>query len=80
MGIGDKHAYTGKPLTTNILLLTRNPYPNIHELLSRYRCKQLVLDASNSVYNAQKWKRLCSDYSIPCHYTASDGAFIFNSE
>ncbi len=79
-GYWDKHAYTGKPLTTNILLLTRNPYPNIHELLSRYRCKQLVLDASNSVYNAQKWKRLCSDYSIPCHYTASDGAFIFNSE
>ena len=68
-------AYRGNPIATDYLLLTRNPYPDIEELLSRYRFKQLILDGSNNVNIAAKWKRLCNDNRIPCHYTASDGAF-----
>ena len=68
------------PIATDYLLLTGNPYPNLDVLLSHYRFKQLILDASNTPYNALKWKKLCNDYRIPCHYTASDGAYIFNTD
>lgn len=79
-GRWNKQSYSGSPILTDLLLITGNPYPDIEALLSRYRCKQVILDATNYAYNALKWKRLCNDYRIPCHYTASDGAFIFNAE
>jgi competence protein ComEC len=77
---GNLDKFQSKPVlvTTDYLLLTNNPFPDIETLLSCYRFKQLILDASNSPYNAAKWKKLCNDNRIPCHYTASDGAFIFN--
>jgi competence protein ComEC len=68
------------PVATDYLLLTNNPFPDIETLLSRYRFKQVILDASNSPYTANKWKKLCNDNRIPCHYTASDGAYIFNTD
>jgi competence protein ComEC len=68
------------PVATDYLLLTGNPYPDLNDLLSHYRFKQLILDASNTPYNALKWKKLCNDNRIPCHYTASDGAYIFNTD
>jgi competence protein ComEC len=68
------------PIATDYLLLTGNPYPDLDVLLSHYRFKQLILDASNTPNNALKWKKLCNDYRIPCHYTASDGAYIFNTD
>lgn len=68
------------PIATDYLLLTRNPYPDIETLLNHYRFKQLILDASNTSYNAAKWKKLCNDNRIPCHYTASDGAYVFNAD
>jgi competence protein ComEC len=79
-GNWNKQPYTGKPLATDYLLLTRSPYPDLEALFCRFRFKQLILDASNSPYNALKWKKLCNDNRITCHYTASDGAFIFNAE
>ena len=79
-GNWDRLTYTGSPIATDLLLITRNPYPDIEALLSRYKCKQIILDGSNNSYTALKWKRLCNDYKIPCHYTASDGAYIFNAK
>ncbi|NWJ51649.1 MAG: ComEC family competence protein [Bacteroidetes bacterium] len=79
-GNWNKQVYINSPIVTDMLLLTRNPYPDIEALLSRYNCKQVILDATNNSYNVIKWKRLCNDYKIPCHYTASDGAFIFNTK
>jgi competence protein ComEC len=67
----------GGPVITDYLLLTRNPFPDLDELLKHYRFKQLIVDESNSPANALKWKKLCNDFGIPCHYTASDGAFVF---
>ena len=68
------------PVATDYLLLTNNPFPDIETLLSHYRFKQLILDASNSPYNVLKWKKLCNDNRIPCHYTASDGAYVFKAD
>jgi competence protein ComEC len=68
------------PIATDYLLLTCNPYPDIETLLNHYRFKQLILDASNTSYNAAKWKKLCTDNRIPCHYTASNGAYVFNTD
>jgi len=76
----DRFQSISVPVATDYLLLTNNPFPDIETLLSRYRFKQLILDASNTPYTANKWKKLCNDNRIPCHYTASDGAFIFNTD
>jgi competence protein ComEC len=76
----DRLLFKENPLVTDYLLLTRNPYPNMEELLNRYRFRQLILDASNTFVNAQKWKKLCTDNRIPCHYTAADGAFVFKAD
>jgi competence protein ComEC len=68
------------PIATDYLLLTGNPYPDLDVLFSHYRFKQIILDESNTRSNALKWKKLCNDNRIPCHYTASDGAYIFNAD
>ncbi|MDP4292527.1 MAG: ComEC/Rec2 family competence protein, partial [Bacteroidota bacterium] len=79
-GNPERKAYIGAPIVTDYLLLTRNPYPDIIELLRRYSFKTLILDGSNTFSNALKWKKLCNDYKIPCHYTASEGAYIFYAD
>ena len=77
-GNWNRQLTTTVPVITDYLLLTGNPYPDIEELMRHYRFKQVIMDESNSISNAMKWKKLCNDYKIACHYTASDGAFVFN--
>jgi competence protein ComEC len=66
------------PLTTDYLLLTGNPYPDLSQALKRYHFRHLIVDGSNSITNALKWQQLCRDAGILCHNTAIDGAFILN--
>ena len=64
------------PLTTDYLLLTGNPYPDLTQALKRFHFRHLIVDGSNSITNALKWQQLCRDAGILCHNTAVDGAFI----
>lgn len=66
------------PLTTDYLLLTGNPYPDLIQALKRYHFRHLIVDGSNSLLNGLKWQQLCHDAGILCHNTAVDGAFILN--
>jgi len=64
------------PLTTDYLLLTGNPYPDLSQALKRFHFKHLIVDGSNSPINALKWQQLCHEVGILCHNTTAEGAFI----
>ena len=68
------------PLTTDYLLLTGNPYPDLSQALKRFHFTHLIVDGSNSPINALKWQQLCHDVGILCHNTTVEGAFILKMD
>ena len=68
------------PLTTDYLLLSGNPYPDLNQALRRFHFGCLIVDGSNSTLYAQKWQQLCHDAGIRYHNTTVDGAFILKMD
>ncbi len=65
-----------KKLTLNLLVVRDNPHATIEELQRMYNFDAIILDASNSKYNTDKWKEECRKRGIKCHDVRTKGAFI----
>lgn len=63
-------------LTTNYLVIRKNPKLTINELQLLYHPEVIIFDGSNSVYKTDKWMAECKAAGIKSYSTKSSGAFI----
>jgi competence protein ComEC len=58
------------------LILQRNAKIDIKNIVTQLHPKQLIIDGSNSLWKIEQWKTALATVSLPCHITATQGAFI----
>ena len=64
------------PIAVDLIIISKNPKLNINQLVKVFNCKQVVFDASNSIWKIEKWKQECDKLHLQ-HYSIPDkGAFI----
>lgn len=66
------------PLEADVVVVSGNGTMYISDLLQRIAPRQIVIDGSVPIKKAQYWVRECNSLKIPCHNTATDGAFVMN--
>ena len=59
----------------DLIVLTKNTRLSIEELLTIYNPKQIVIDASNSTYNRERWVNELQNTKIKCCNIVNEGAF-----
>ncbi len=68
--------FTGKKIDVDYIVLSGNPRLSIDRLSMIFSFRKLIIDASNSVYRAQRWAQRCSQLNVPCYSVYDSGAFI----
>lgn len=63
-------------IPVDLIILSHNPPIHLETLAALFSCKQLVIDGSNTPWKAAGWLQDCKRLGIPCHSTASQGAFV----
>ena len=64
------------PIAVDLVIISKNPKLYINQLVKVFNCKQVVFDASNSIWKIEKWKQECDKLHLQ-HYSIPDkGAFI----
>jgi len=76
LAVVDKATYNTQRLDIDYLLVTRNPYLSIAELLKQYNPARIIFDGSNSEKNIKKWSVQCTESGVPFYSTASEGAWV----
>jgi len=65
-----------KKLNIDLLILTKNTNLSVAELVSIFNVKEIVIDASNSSYNAQRLSLEANELNIKCWSMHNDGAYL----
>ncbi len=65
-----------KPLSLDLLIITKNPKFSIQEIIQTFNPKEIILDASNSNYISKKFKTEANALNIKCWSVLIDGAYI----
>lgn len=65
-------------MAIDLVIVSGNPHLELKAVSKLIRYKQLVVDASNSAVNGQRWKAYCDSAGIPCHLVVDKGAFVMN--
>ncbi|HRN79648.1 MAG TPA: ComEC/Rec2 family competence protein [Ferruginibacter sp.] len=66
------------PVSADVLLVSRQaPVPD-EEMLATLRPQQVVLDATNSLWKIEEWKKACEKLLLPCHSVTQNGTFSAN--
>lgn len=60
----------------DLLVISKNPKVSIAELADCFSIRQVVFDASNSLWKIGKWKKECELLHLPCHSVPDQGAFV----
>jgi competence protein ComEC len=71
-----KATQTLKKLNIDFIILTKNTKLSITEILHQYNPKQIIVDSSNSSFNAKKLKEEAKELGINCWSVLEDGAYI----
>ncbi|WP_416440461.1 ComEC/Rec2 family competence protein [Phnomibacter sp. MR] len=61
---------------TDLLIVSGNVPGNPAKILPHIRCKQIVLDGSNSAYRIARWKSAADSLHLRLHSVAVNGAFV----
>ncbi len=61
---------------TDYIVLAGNPQINLSEWLKAFRPGKVVIDASNSPWNVDRWVRQCMEESVEVWDISSKGAYI----
>lgn len=65
-----------KRIKVNVIIIAHNPKVYIPQLAEIFDCKQIVFDASNSMWKINQWKKACDSLHLR-HYSISEqGAFV----
>ncbi len=62
----------------DVMIISRAPKFSIADLHDSFNFKQIVVDASNPVWKALKWRAECDALKIPCHIVSENGAFVMS--
>jgi competence protein ComEC len=60
------------------IIISNNPRLRMADLASRYECRQIVFDGSNSLWKIAQWKQQCEALHLRHFSTADEGAFVIN--
>lgn len=64
------------PQPVDLLVVSHNAYRYPENVLDHLSVRQLVLDASNSRWTADRWREAARQRGIPCHDVRQAGAFV----
>lgn len=67
-----------QPLNLDFLIITKNPYFSLEDVLKTYQPKQIILDASNSFYTVKKFEEAAKKLNINLWAVPTDGAFSYS--
>ncbi len=61
--------------TVDYILVKSNPFLNLDNLNKQFLPKKIIFDGSNAQKQCSYWLAECEQRNLPCHFTATDGAF-----
>jgi len=67
-------------INVDIIVISKNPKVRIADLANTFNCNQYVVDASNSLWKIDNWKKECEKLHLPLYSIPDKGAFILNIE
>ncbi len=62
----------------DIVIISKNPRLYISQLVQAINCKQIIADASNSLWKIEKWKQDCDKLHLRFHSIPEEGAFVMD--
>jgi competence protein ComEC len=60
----------------DLIVISKNAKMQIIELYNIFNCKQIVFDASNSLWKITQWKKQCEELHLQCYSVSDEGAYI----
>lgn len=63
-------------INVDIIIISKSPKLYIPQLASVFNCKQIIFDASNSLWKIEKWKKDCEGLHLQNYSVPQQGAFI----
>lgn len=67
-----------KKFSTDYILLSHHPCLTISQLKNMFTCKMIIFDASNPLWQIQRWKNDCSTLTLRCFSVPEQGAYLIN--
>ncbi len=67
-------------INVDVIIVSKNPALRIAGLAEVFNCKQIVFDASNSLWKIDKWKQDCDKLNLRHHSIPEKGAFVLDIE
>jgi competence protein ComEC len=67
-----------KKLRVDYVLLSHHPRLSISQLKNMFTCKMIIFDASNPLWQIQRWKSDCSALTLRCFSVPEQGAYLIN--
>jgi competence protein ComEC len=65
-------------INVDIIIISKSPKLYIPQLASVFNCKQIIFDASNSLWKIEKWKKDCEGLHLQNYSVPQQGAFILD--
>jgi competence protein ComEC len=65
-------------INIDVLVVSKSPRLNFHEILCAIQPKIIVFDASNNLWKITKWKKECEALNLRCFSIKDQGAFVMN--
>ena len=65
-----------QPVPVDIIIIRNNPKLEMKQIVSIFRCKQIVFDSSNPLWKIREWKKQADSLHLRHHVTLEQGAFI----
>ena len=67
-------------INVDILLISKNPKIKIADIVTAVKPSIVILDASNSLWKIENWKKECEQLLLRCYSVPDQGAFILETE
>ena len=66
-------------LPVDLVIIRKNPELTIEQVRNAFHPKQIILDPTNSWYNANRWKKQAEELGIPCYSVLEEGAYVLDT-
>jgi competence protein ComEC len=67
-----------KKIDIDVLIISKSPKLYIENVVQIFNCKEIVADASNSLWKIEKWKQDCNQLNLRFHSIPEKGAFVLD--